>query len=89
MPVRFMNIDMNKVFMNVLNYPLDNKALNNTLSNYKFYVKSLIDFKIPNSQNIQLLSDNSFIKDYPELYSSTASPIILLWNIFPWLDFSM
>jgi len=67
------NIDMNKVFMNVLNYPLDNKSLNNTLSNYKFYVKSLNDFKLPNNQNINLLSDKSFTKDYPELYSSTPT----------------
>jgi len=67
------NIDMNKVFMNVLNYPLDNKSLNNTLSNYKFYVKSLNELKLPNSRNIQLLSDISFTKDYPELYSSTPT----------------
>ena len=46
-------IDMIPVFMRVLNYPLDNNLINNTLSNYKFYTKTLLDLKLPDTDNIK------------------------------------
>ena len=67
------NIDMIKVFMRVLNYPLDNNIRNNVLSNYKFYTKSLSDMKLPDTDNIKLINDTSFMKNYPNLFNSTPS----------------
>ena len=67
------NIDMVKVFMRVLNYPLDNNIRNNVLSNYKFYTKSLSDMKLPDTDNIKLINDTLFMKNYPNLFNSTPS----------------
>ena len=67
------NIDMIKVFMRVLNYPLDNNIRNNVLSNYKFYTKSLSDVKLPETNNIKLINDTSFMKEHQDMFNSTPS----------------
>jgi tetratricopeptide (TPR) repeat protein len=66
--------NMNEIFMRVLNYPLETQVLNNTLSNYKFYVPSLINVKSPNSENLHILNNNdSNSINYPNLFHSTPS----------------
>lgn len=67
------NIDMIKVFMRVLNYPLENNIRNNVLSNYKFYVKSLSDMKQPETENVKTILNISCLKEYPNLFCSTPS----------------
>ena len=66
-------IDMIPVFMRVLNYPLDNNLINNTLSNYKFYTKSLSDVKLPETGNLKLMNDPSFMKEHQNMFNSTPS----------------
>ena len=67
------NIDMIKVFMRVLKYPLENNIRNNVLSNYKFYVKSLSDMKQPETENVKTILNISCLKEYPNLFCSTPS----------------
>jgi len=67
------NIDIVKVFMRVLKYPLDDNIRNNVLANYKFYTKSLSDMKSPDTDNIKRMNDVSFMKNYPNLFNSTPS----------------
>ena len=66
-------IDMIPVFMRVLNYPLDNNLINNTLSNYKFYTKTLLDLKLPDTDNIKLMNDTAFMKQHQNMFNSTPS----------------
>lgn len=67
------NIDMVKVFMRVLNYPLDNSIRSNVLSNYKFYTKTLSDMKQPETDNVKMIRNVSYIKKYPNLFNCTPS----------------
>ena len=67
------NIDMIKVFMRVLKYPLENNIRNNVLSNYKFYVKSLSDMKQPETENVKTIHNISCMKEYPNMFRSTPS----------------
>ena len=68
------NVNMNEVFMRVLNYPVDRNVFNNTLSNYKYYVTSLFDMKIRDTSNIELLNNiDSVRKNYPHLCHSTPT----------------
>jgi len=67
------NIDMIKVFMRVLNYPLENNIRNNVLSNYKFYAKSLSDFKQLETDNVKMIRNGPCLNQYPDLFSSTPS----------------
>ena len=67
------NIDMIKVFMRILNYPLDNNIRSNVLSNYKFYTKTLSDMKQPETKNIKTIRDLSCLTEFPNMFSSTPS----------------
>lgn len=67
------NIDMIKVFMRVLNCPLDNNIRNNVLSNYKFYTKTLSDMKQPETENVKTIRDVSCMKEHIHMFSSTPS----------------
>ena len=67
------NIDMVKVFMRILKYPLDDNLRNNVFANYKFYTKSLSDMKVPDTDNIKCMNDVSFMQNYPNLFNSTPS----------------
>ena len=67
------NIDMVKVFMRVLNYPLDNNIRSNVLSNYKFYTKSLFDMKQPETKNVKTICDVSCANKYQNLFNCTPS----------------
>ena len=67
------NIDMIKVFMRVLNYPIETNIRNNVLSNYKFYVKSLSDMKQPVTENINTMNNVSCLTEYPNMFNSTPS----------------
>lgn len=67
-------LNMNEIFMRVLNYPVETPVLNNTLSNYKFYVPSLINIKLTDSYNVKLLINNNlFMDENPNLFQSTPS----------------
>lgn len=68
------NINMNEVFMRVFNYPIHRNLFTNTLSNFKYYVASLVNMKLRDSYNIQLLNNNeSITQNYPHFFNSTPT----------------
>ena len=67
-------INMNEVFMRVLNYPVEKSTFTNTISNFKYYTTSLSDMKIQDTYNIKLLNNHdSFLTKYPHMFNSTPS----------------
>ena len=67
-------MNMNEVFMRVLNYPIERNLFTNTLSNFKYYTIALSMMKQSDTANIQLLNNHEFIlTNYPHMFNSTPS----------------
>lgn len=67
-------INMNEVFMRVLNYPIERNLFTNTLSNFKYYTMALSTMKQSDTANIKLLNNqNSITTNYPHFFNSTPS----------------
>ena len=67
-------INMNDVFMRVLNYPIERNLFTNTLSNFKYYTIVLSTMKQSDTANIKLLNNqNTITTNYPHFFNSTPS----------------
>ena len=68
------NVNMNDVFMRVLNYPIEKNTFTNTISNFKFYTIALSHMKLPDTSNILFLNNHeSILTNYPHMFNSTPS----------------